>query len=61
MFDELNVEIYYKEWKKAVKQLRNGASAGPDLYINQFFKNATDVMINYIYSTCICFPIKYSN
>ena len=49
MFNELNVEISYEEIKKAVKQLRNGASAGPDLYINEFFKNGTDIMINYIY------------
>ena len=49
MFNELNVEISYDEIKKAVKQFRNGASAGPDLYINEFFKNGTDIMINYIY------------
>ena len=49
MFNELNVEISYDEIKKAVKQLRYGASAGPDLYINEFFKNGTDIMINYIY------------
>ena len=49
IFNELNVEISYEEITKAVKQLRNGASAGPDLYINEFFKNGTDIMINYIY------------
>ena len=38
MFVELNVEISYDEIKKAVKQLRNGASAGPDLYKMCFSK-----------------------
>ena len=32
MLEELNVEISYLEIKKVVKQLRNGASAGPDLF-----------------------------
>ena len=32
MLEELNVEISYLEIKKALKQLRNGASAGPDLF-----------------------------
>ena len=35
--------------KKAVKQLRNGPSAGPDLYINELFKNGSDVMIKYVH------------
>ena len=32
MFQELNGEISYLEIQKAVKQLRNRASAGPDLF-----------------------------
>ena len=50
MFAELNVEISYLEIKKAVKQLRNGASAGPDLFLNEFFKNGNDTLIVYIYT-----------
>ena len=50
MFEELNGEISYLEIQKAVKQLRNGASAGPDLFLNGFFKNGTDTLIKYIYT-----------
>ena len=49
MFDELNREISYDEIRKAVKQLRNGASAGPDLYINEFFKYGSDILIHYLF------------
>ena len=37
MFDELNLAISGDEIKMAIKQLRNGASAGPDLFLNEFF------------------------
>lgn len=50
MFDELNVPITLDEIKRAVKQLRNGASAGPDLYINEFLKNGSEVLLNYIHT-----------
>ena len=38
MFDELNGEILRTELLTAIKQLRNGASSGPDLLLNEFFK-----------------------
>ena len=64
MFDVVNGEISYIEIKKAVKQLRNGGSAWPDLYINELFKNGSDIIKNYIYlffnkifELC-CFPEK---
>ena len=38
MFEELNGAITYLEIRKAVKQLRNGASAGSDLFLNEFFQ-----------------------
>ena len=50
MFDELNVPITLDEIKRALKQLRNGASGGPDLYINELFKNGSDVLLNYIHT-----------
>ena len=50
MFEELNGAITYLEIKKAVKQLRNGASAGPDLFLNEFFKNGNDTLMKYIYT-----------
>ena len=39
MFDELNVTIPLEEIRKGIKQLRNGASAGPDLMLNEFLKH----------------------
>ena len=50
MFEELNGAITYLEIKKVVKQLRNGASAGPDLFLNEFFKNGNDTSMKYIYT-----------
>ena len=32
MFEQLNLPISYEEIKRGVGQLRNGASAGPDLF-----------------------------
>lgn len=49
MFDELNVEISLLEIKTAVKQLKNGKSAGPDLLLNDFFKNGTETLLNFVY------------
>ena len=37
MFDELDVEITNQELLKSIKQLRNNASGGPDLLLNEFF------------------------
>lgn len=45
IFDELNVSITNDEICMAIKQLRNGASAGPDLLINEFFKFASESCI----------------
>ena len=38
MFEELNLAISLDEIKKGISQLRNGASAGPDLLLNEFLK-----------------------
>ena len=38
--------ITLDEIKRAVKQLRDGASAGPDLYINKTFKNGSEIFIH---------------
>lgn len=50
MFEELNAEISLFEIQKAVKQLRNGASGGPDLFLNEFFKNGSDTLLKYIHT-----------
>ena len=47
MFDKLNREILKSELLSAIKQLRNGASAGPDLLLNEFFKNGSESLIHY--------------
>ena len=49
MFDELNMEISFKELLSAIKQLLNGASGGPDLLLNDFFKKRTDVLVHYLH------------
>ena len=49
MFDEINIPISYSEILIGVKQLKNGASAGPDLLLNEFFKNGTNILTNYIH------------
>lgn len=50
MFDELNGEISRTELLAAIKQLRNGASSGPDLWLNEFFKNGTESLMNYLHT-----------
>ena len=50
MFDELNISISYDEIRRAIKQLRTGASAGPDLMLNEFLKNGSTELLTYIYN-----------
>ena len=49
MFNELNTEISFTELLSAIKQLRNGASGGPDLLLNEFFKKGTDFLVHYLH------------
>ena len=49
MFEELNLPISFEEIKKGVSQLRNGASAGPDLFLNEFLKKGTNGLLSYIH------------
>ena len=42
MFEELNVPITVEEIRKGLKQLKNGASACPDLILNEFLKHGTN-------------------
>ena len=66
MFDELNLAISGDEIKMAIKQLRNGASAGPDLFLIEFFKKGSNVLISYIQNLFNkifeigYFPVKWS-
>ncbi|MCG8033540.1 MAG: reverse transcriptase family protein, partial [Candidatus Thiodiazotropha taylori] len=50
MFEELNIPISEAEIKKGVNQLRNGTSAGPDLFWNEFLKNGTNGLLAYIHN-----------
>ena len=49
MFDELNVNISLEEIRKGIKQLRNEASAGPDLMLNEFLKHGSNGLLIYLY------------
>ena len=49
MFEELNIPLSYSEVLLAVKQLKNEASAGPDLLLNEFFKNGTSILMTYLH------------
>ena len=50
MFDELNTDILNDEILTAIKQLRNGASSGPDMLLNEFFKYGSASLINYLHA-----------
>ena len=50
MFDEVNMDISRDELFNAIKQLRNGASSGPDLLLNEFFKNGSVSMVSYLHA-----------
>ena len=52
MFDELNSEKLRTELLTTIKQLRNGASSGPDLLLNEFFKKKkkrSETLVTYVY------------
>lgn len=49
MFNELNVTISIDEMKLAIKQLKTGTSAGPDLFLNEFLKNGSDALLLYLH------------
>ena len=49
MFDELNREILKSDLLSAIKQLRNGARAGPDLLLNEILKNDSESLIHYLH------------
>ena len=48
LFEELNIPIQMEEYRKALKQLRNSKSAGPDFLLNEFFKHGSDALNTYI-------------
>ena len=52
MFEQLNLPISYEEIKRGVGQLRNGASVGPDLFLNEFLKRGTNSLLEYIHTLC---------
>ena len=50
MFEDLNLQISLEEIKKGICQLRNGASAGPVFLLNEFLKNGTNSLIEYLHN-----------
>ncbi|MCG8045176.1 MAG: reverse transcriptase family protein [Candidatus Thiodiazotropha taylori] len=49
IFDELNEPIELGEVQTAIKELRNGASAGPDLLLNEFLKHGSEILVAFIH------------
>ena len=49
MFEDLNVQISLEEIKW-ICQLRNGASAGPDFFLNEFLKKGTNSLFEYLHN-----------
>ena len=47
MFEELNVPITVEEIRKDLKHLKNGASAGPALNLNEFLKHGKNGLLHY--------------
>ena len=56
MFDELNVIFSQEEIRRALHQLRNGKSAGPDKLINECFINGDE----YLVQPFVIFSISYT-
>ena len=50
MFDELNTDILKDEIHTAITQLRNRASPGPDMLLNEFFKYGSASLFNYLHA-----------
>jgi len=50
MFNELNMPFSSNDVKKAIQQLQNNKSCGPDLYINEIFINGKDTLVPYLLS-----------
>ena len=60
MFEELNVPITVEEIRKGLEQLKNGASAGPDLILNEFLKHGRNGLLHYLLNLyCKLFEIGY--
>ena len=50
IFDELNTTITETEICKAIKQLKNGKSGGPDMLLNEFFIHGVNELLPYLYN-----------
>ena len=50
MFDELNTVITEEEIRKAIFQLKNGRSGGPDKLLNEFFIYGVNELLPYLYN-----------
>ena len=48
MFQELNLPIHIVEVEKAIRELNINKSAGPDMYLNDFFINGKNVLVPYL-------------
>ena len=41
------------ELRKAIKQLKNGKSGGPDMLLNEFFIHGVNELLHYLYNLFI--------
>jgi len=48
MFQELNLPIHIVEVEKAIRELNINKSAGPDMYLNEFFIHGKNVLVPYL-------------
>ena len=61
MFEELNGSITQEEIMRAIKQLKNGRSGGPDKFLNEFFVYGTGSLSPFVYChpSCLYYSIKF--
>jgi len=66
MFEELNVPISTHEIHKTLQHTSSGKSAGPDMFLNEFFIHGKDVLMPFLYSLFNkifllgCFPASWT-
>ena len=46
----MNTDIPLEEIKTAIKQLHNGASGGPELWLKEFFKKSSEILFSYVHN-----------
>ena len=50
MFDKLNDTVTMEEIMKAIRQLKNGSSGGPDKFLNEFVIHGNRELLLYLHT-----------